>query len=34
MYRGTIGSSMNRHSVAEAIGGQPPYLKVEICNSI
>ncbi|KAG0563617.1 hypothetical protein KC19_8G045600 [Ceratodon purpureus] len=24
---GTIGSSMNRHSVAEAIGGKPPYLK-------
>lgn len=27
MSRGTIGSSTNRHSLCEGIGGEPPYLK-------
>lgn len=28
VYRGTIGSSTNREHIGEAIGGEPPYLKV------
>jgi hypothetical protein len=28
VYRGTIGSSTNREHIGEAIGGEPPHLKV------